>query len=154
MPKGIPGRPICRIDGCNLPNEARGLCNTHYKRWQYIQKGECKTPLEAPIATNKSGASILSIKDAKALLYRISVGMKLTEACKYFKISVNVVHLKRQQCPAFDLAVIVALSSARIRRVREHQNAELRGRAESLRIEMQRLMDDCMRDWYRGDFRW
>ena len=32
------GRPIsyrkCSIEGCNGSHKARGLCNTHYKRWK------------------------------------------------------------------------------------------------------------------------
>lgn len=34
MPKGIPGRPLCSIDGCDGIHSSRGFCSTHYKRWQ------------------------------------------------------------------------------------------------------------------------
>ena len=32
MPKGTPGRPTCCIDGCEKPNDARGMCRLHYQR--------------------------------------------------------------------------------------------------------------------------
>lgn len=33
MPKGIPGRPSCSIEGCDQPHESRGWCARHYRRW-------------------------------------------------------------------------------------------------------------------------
>lgn len=39
-------RPACSVPGCDRPNCARGVCNTHYKR---LRKGQ---DLEPPIAVN------------------------------------------------------------------------------------------------------
>lgn len=33
MPKGR-HRPLCTFPGCNEPNLAKGLCQTHYRRWK------------------------------------------------------------------------------------------------------------------------
>lgn len=34
MPKGIPGRLPCSIDGCGKALLARGWCSMHYDRWR------------------------------------------------------------------------------------------------------------------------
>lgn len=33
MPKDIPGRAPCSIEGCDRPSRARGWCNKHWQRW-------------------------------------------------------------------------------------------------------------------------
>lgn len=46
------GRPPCVIDGCNLPNAARGWCKVHYGKWRSfgdpLGRGS-KTPRGEPI---------------------------------------------------------------------------------------------------------
>lgn len=34
MPKGIPGRPPCTIEGCDAPNDSRGMCKHHAQSWR------------------------------------------------------------------------------------------------------------------------
>lgn len=35
MPKGIPGSsPVCSIEGCERPAQARGWCSLHLQRWR------------------------------------------------------------------------------------------------------------------------
>lgn len=34
MPKGIPGRSVCSVEGCASLAEARGWCGKHYARWR------------------------------------------------------------------------------------------------------------------------
>lgn len=141
----------CKVLGCGRKHNAKGYCETHYRRSQ----NKINKPIDAPIAkTGSEGVCSLSIDDAKVLLRRISNGDSIPKAAAFFGLSKTVVYHKRANCPAFDMACELAKFSAKLRVLREDQNPELRGQSEALRTQLHVVMENCMRDWYRGDFRW
>lgn len=67
---GKPPKGKCEVAGCGRPHEAKGLCDTHYQRWQRHGDPQVRYPNTKRRYTNRQGYVMVLVSTGSPALYR------------------------------------------------------------------------------------